>query len=260
MTAASDLLGVGRTAMGIALRIIDSRGPGNVTVKSDRNIASEVDYAVENELREFLARETPDIGFLGEENGESSPGQTLWVLDPIDGTANFVRGIPVFAVSLALVGDGQPIVGLISLPTIGLHYTASQHGGAYCNGDPIHSRATASLQDAMVSLGDYAVGDAATEKNADRLRITSRLAERVERVRMVGSAATDLAWVAHGKLDATIILANKPWDTAAGSLLVREAGALVVDRTGQQHTLASTSTVALSPELFGELLPLLTPE
>ncbi|GAA1395148.1 inositol monophosphatase family protein [Pseudonocardia kongjuensis] len=257
MTTASDLLGIGQAAMKIALDVIASRDPGRVTLKSDRDIASEVDYAVENQLREFLANETPHIGFLGEEEGESDDRETLWVLDPVDGTANFVRGLPLYAVSLALVEDGQPVVGLISLPAISLHYTATQHGGARCNGETIRSRPTASLQDAMVSLGDYAVGDDATEKNVDRLAITSRLAERVERIRMVGSAAADLAWVAHGKLDATVILANKPWDTAAGSLLVREAGALVVDRHGEPHSLTSTSTVALSPELYGDLLPLL---
>ena len=185
MTTASDLLGIGQAAMKIALDVIASRDPGRVTLKSDRDIASEVDYAVENQLREFLANETPHIGFLGEEEGESDDRETLWVLDPVDGTANFVRGLPLYAVSLALVEDGQPVVGLISLPAISLHYTATQHGGARCNGETIRSRPTASLQDAMVSLGDYAVGDDATEKNVDRLAITSRLAERVERIRMV---------------------------------------------------------------------------
>lgn len=258
MTTASDLLGIGQAAMDLALDTITSSDPGRVTVKGDRDIASEVDYTVESRLREFLANETPGIGFLGEEGGESDDRETLWVLDPIDGTANFVRGVPLYGVSLALVEDGRPIVGLINLPAIGLHYTATAHGGARCNGEIIRSRPTASLQDAMVSLGDYAVGDNAAEKNIDRLAITSRLAQRVERVRMVGSAAADLAWVAHGKLDATVILANKPWDTAAGSLLVREAGALVVDRYGEPHSLTSTSTVALSPELYGDLLPLLS--
>lgn len=258
MTTASDLLGIGQAAMDLALDTIASSDPGRVTVKGDRDIASDVDYAVESRLREFLANETPGIGFLGEEEGESDDRETLWVLDPIDGTANFVRGVPLYGVSLALVEDGRPIVGLINLPAIGLHYTATAQGGARCNGEIIRSRPTASLQDAMVSLGDYAVGENATEKNIDRLAITSRLAQRVERVRMVGSAAADLAWVAHGKLDATVILANKPWDTAAGSLLVREAGALVVDRYGEPHSLTSTSTVALSPELYGDLLPLLS--
>ncbi|NWJ74568.1 inositol monophosphatase [Pseudonocardia sp. ICBG1122] len=257
MTTAADLLGIGQAAMKTALALIASREPGRVTVKSDRDVASEVDYAVENELRDFLARETPHVGFLGEEHGETDQRETLWVLDPVDGTANFVRGVPLYAVSLALVEDGHPVVGLISLPAVGLHYAATQHGGAHCNGDRIRHRATASLRDAMVSLGDYAVGESAAEKNLDRLAITARLAERIERVRMVGSAATDLAWVAHGKIDATVILANKPWDTAAGTLLAREAGALVVDRFGEPHSLESTSTVALSPELFGDLIPLL---
>lgn len=244
--------------MSAALHVVTSQGPGAVTVKGDRDIASEVDYAVEDRLREFLSRETPTIGFLGEENSETDQNETVWVLDPIDGTANFVRGIPLFGVSLALVEDGNPVVGLITLPAIGLNYSATTRGGAYCNDEAIHCRQTTSLRDAMVSLGDYAVGDDANEKNADRLRITSRLARHVERVRMVGSAATDLAWVAHGKLDATVILANKPWDTAAGTLLARESGALVVDRVGKQHSLHSTSTVAMSPQLFGDLLPLLT--
>lgn len=102
----------------------------------------------------------------------------------------------------------------------------------------------------------YAVGERAVERNVERLRITARLAAAALRVRMFGSAAVDLAWVADGRLGASVMLANKPWDTAAGVLLAREAGALVVDRNGDHHTPGSRSTVAVAvaPGIRDELL------
>ena len=112
---------------------------------------------------------------------------------------------------------------------------------------------TGSLTEAIVSIGDYAVGINAHDKNKLRLRLTALLAERVERVRMFGSAALDLVWVAEGRTDATIILANKPWDTAAGVLIAREAGAIVTDMRGSQHSFASGETVAVCPGLADEL-------
>jgi beta-phosphoglucomutase-like phosphatase (HAD superfamily) len=113
------------------------------------------------------------------------------------------------------------------------------------------------LKDAVVAVGDYATGPRADHKNQQRLALTIQLAPRVHRVRMIGSAALDLAWVAEGRLDAAIMLANKPWDTAAGVLLAREAGATVVDIDGSAHRFDSAATIAGPDALIAQLLPLI---
>jgi myo-inositol-1(or 4)-monophosphatase len=118
-------------------------------------------------------------------------------------------------------------------------------------------RPTAQLADAIVTIGDYAVGEQAEAKNRTRLAVTARLAERAQRVRMLGSAAIDLAWLAQGRTDAAIMFSNKPWDTAAGVILVREAGGRVVDADGAHHTMQSASTIAAPDELLDQVLELI---
>jgi Inositol monophosphatase family len=116
---------------------------------------------------------------------------------------------------------------------------------------------TTRLRDAVVAIGDYAVGNGADRKNEIRLATTIQLAARVHRIRMLGTAALDLAWVADGRLDASVTLANQPWDTAAGVLLAREAGATVVDADGRPHNLDSAATIAAPAPLLSQLIPLL---
>lgn len=246
------LLPIALEAVARATRIVCERAPTVVTAKaSSRDMATDVDLAVEDDVRAFLQRETPQVSFLGEEHGrtENGNGQLVWALDPIDGTANFLHGLPLCAVSLGLVDADRPILGIIELPFLGGTYSAIEGKGAFRDDEPIQVSATEVLGDAIVSYGDYAVGENADEKNKGRLAITARLAARVQRIRMLGSAAIDLAWVAEGRLDAAVILANKPWDTAAGVLLTREAGALVFDRDGSPHTASSSATVAAAPRI-----------
>jgi len=219
---------------------------------------SDVDIAVERAVRAYLREQTPHIRFLGEEEGQTGQsGDLLWALDPIDGTANFVHQLPLYAISLALVQDKLPILGLVDLPAFGSRYSAIKDDGAKVNGTSIHVHPISRLHDAIVSIGDYAVGAEADAKNELRLAVTQRLARQALRVRMFGTAATDLAWLAEGKTDASIILGNKPWDTAAGTVIAREAGADVVDLDGSPHTLSSKATIAVAPGLRGELLDLL---
>jgi myo-inositol-1(or 4)-monophosphatase len=141
-------------------------------------------------------------------------------------------------------------------PFLDMRYLAAKGRGAFGNGLHLQATKPARLSESIVSIGDYAVGDQAMAKNKQRIRLTTLLAERVERVRMFGSAAIDLAWVAEGRTDAAIILTNKPWDTAAGVLLAREAGALVVDAAGEDHDLNSTETIAVSPGIAEAVLEL----
>jgi myo-inositol-1(or 4)-monophosphatase len=256
MTSHSSLLPVALDAIAIASELVRTRLPGAITPKTDRrDMASEVDLIVEREVRDFLRDKTPAIGFLGEEEGATGRNDELvWTLDPIDGTANFVRGIPLCAVSLGLVDPHRAVLGAIDLPFLDTRYHAAEGEGAYANGKRIRVSSTSNMIDAIVSVGDFAVGPNATEKNQHRLAVTSLLATRAQRVRMFGSAAIDLAFVAHGRTDAVIMLSNKPWDTAAGVILAREAGARIVDQHGADYNLNSEATLATTPALLDDVL------
>lgn len=241
------LLPFAREAMARARAIIRSRAPASITAKGERDMVTDIDLAVEEAIRDFLARETPELGFLGEEHGRSGPAGPTWVLDPVDGTANFTRGIPLCGVSLALVEAGRPVVGAIDLPFLDVRYTAAAGFGAYAGERRLRVSPVADLPGAMISIGDFATGPHAEATNRVRLALLERLGGRAQRIRMIGTAAIDLAWVAEGRLEATVILANKPWDTMAGALLVREAGGEVLDRDGTPHTTDSLATIAVCP-------------
>lgn len=243
--------------MDIAGEIIRDHLPAVIRAKGDRDMVSDIDVQIERAVREFLRDHTPDIGFMGEEEGGNTGPELQWVLDPIDGTANFVKGIPLYAISLALVSRGEPVLGIIDLPADASRYTAVSGGGAYHGDARIHVRPNTELSQATVTVGDYAVGDQAAEKNNSRLAVTAQLAQRALRVRMLGSAAIDLAWLAHGRTDAAIISGGKPWDVAAGIVLVREAGGTVTDALGARHHFPAESTVAASPRLLGQILELM---
>jgi myo-inositol-1(or 4)-monophosphatase len=235
--------------------LLKNHTPSTVQDKADRDTVTDLDTRIEREVRAYLQQETPDIGFLGEEEGQyNAGGHDTWVLDPIDGTSNFVHGVPLCAVSLALVRNEMPVIGVIRAPLLGLHYRAIEGDGAYGNGAKLGASTTTNLARAIISIGDYAVGDQTPTDTGIQLRLTALLAERVERVRMFGSAALDLAWVAEGRTDGTIILGAKVWDSAAGAIIAREAGAVVIDSTGNQHTPASPDTIATGPHLTGPLL------
>lgn len=257
MTDYADLLPVAHQAVDLASTIMRSMQPGVLTAKGDRDMASEVDFAIEEQVRAFLARETPDIGFLGEEEGAS--GDTnglLWALDPVDGTVNFVHGSPLCAVSLGLVAEKRSVLGVIDVPFLGSRYSAAEEAGAELDGHPINISSVTEVDEAVVAMGDYAVGIGAEEKNRIRFAMTQRITAAVQRVRMHGSAAIDLAWLAAGTVDAVVMLSNKPWDTTAGVAIVREAGGLVVDRDGTPHTFDAHATIAAAPQLLPEILAL----
>ncbi|MFS8096784.1 inositol monophosphatase [Lentzea alba] len=253
------LVDVARKAVRIGHELIKTARPETVTEKTDRDTFTDVDVRIEHEIREYLAEVTPDIGFVGEEEGRSDAAADspyVWGLDPIDGTANFVHGVPLCGVSLALMQGDRTVVAAVSLPYLELHYSAVVGGGAFVNGRKLSASKTTELSKSIVAIGDYALGDGAAEKNRQRIALTAELAARVERVRMFGSAAHDLVWLAEGRVDGAIVLSNKPLDLAAGILIAREAGALVMDSSGAEHTKASTHTIAVAPAVADQLLSL----
>ncbi|GAA1311570.1 inositol monophosphatase family protein [Saccharothrix xinjiangensis] len=133
---------------------------------------------------------------------------------------------------------------------------AAQGRGAHVNGETIHVSKTAELPKAMIAIGDYATGEGSDEENKQRVALTAALAAEVERIRMFGSAAHDLAWLAEGRIDGAVILSNKTCDIAAGVLIAREAGALVLDSSGAEHTATATHTIAAAPGVAEPLLAL----
>jgi myo-inositol-1(or 4)-monophosphatase len=258
MTDYADLLPIAHQAVDLARDIMRTMQPGALTAKGDRDMASEVDYAIEERVRAFLAEQTPDIGFLGEENGTTGVTNGLmWALDPVDGTVNFVHGSPLCAISLGLITGNRTVLGVIDLPFLGTRYSAAEGNGAHANGKAISASTTQRISEAVVAIGDYAVGEGSEEKNRDRFDLTRRLASKMQRIRMHGSAAIDLVWLAEGKIDAVVMLANKPWDTAAGVIIAREAGAVVTDRDGSLHSIESSATVAANAELLPDFLDLI---
>jgi myo-inositol-1(or 4)-monophosphatase len=259
MTDYLRLLDIAKAAVDIASELLRTHRPGELTTKGDRDMATDVDFAIEHRVRAFLREATPDIAFLGEEEGsQGAASELIWALDPVDGTANFVHGIPLCGTSLGLIKGDQPVLGVIDLPFLGTRYTAAEGGGAHANGIPITVSHADDIAEAVVAIGDYAVGDNARQRNRLRLAVTHQLAARAQRVRMHGSAAIDLAWLAHGKLDALITLSNKPWDMAAGVVIAREAGAHLVDSDGSSHHLYSQATIGAGPELVAAVLQLVS--
>ncbi|MFI9010292.1 inositol monophosphatase family protein [Actinosynnema sp. NPDC053489] len=248
---------IARTAVGIGNDLIKNARPQKVSEKADRDTYTDVDVRIERRIRSFLADTTPDIDFLGEEEGHSSQttdSKHFWALDPIDGTANFTHDLPFAAVQISLIIEDSPVVAAVALPFWNKIYWATSGGGAYANGEPIRVSTTTQTRKAIVSIGDYAVGDGAQEKNKKRLAVTGKLAHQVERIRMFGSAAHDFVWLAEGRLDGVIILSNQIVDVAAGALIAKEAGGAILDSSGNQYSTSSIDVVAAGPNLIEAML------
>ncbi len=223
---------------------------GALIGKGDRDFATDVDLQIETAIKTVLATGAREIPFLGEERGgDEHDGRPCWVLDPIDGTINFAKDSPLCAISLSLVSDGHPILGIVDTPLLGERFIAREGGGAYLNGVRIAVGEVDDLREAMIGVADFKVGVGSEEENRVHLALLARFARESLRVRMHGSAALDLAWLAAGRLHATVMLSNLPWDVTAGLLLVREAGGAVFDYDGSPHDANSRFTLASAPLL-----------
>ncbi|MGH3669814.1 MAG: inositol monophosphatase family protein [Pseudonocardiaceae bacterium] len=249
------LLAIAKQATVIASELVRSKVPHTLTSKGDRDFTSDVDITVEQVVRRFFRQQTPDLGFFGEEGGGThQTGALHWVLDPVDGTINFLHGLPLCAVSLSLMQNDTTLLGVIDMPFLGVQYYALNENGSYANGQRLKVSATQKLNAALVSIDQYTFGVGKERMNQMRHRLLEHLASHAQRVRMIGASSIDLAWTAHGRLDACIMLGNKPWDTSAGVLIAREAGARVLDLHGSNHAADSSATIAVNPSLEYELM------
>ena len=227
-----------------------------VSVKGPRNFVTAADHRAEAILREELAKARPDYGFLGEEGG-SYPGTDKthrWIVDPLDGTTNFLHGIPHFAIAIALERNGTVVAGLVYNPANDELFIAERGKGAFLNDKRIRVAARQRLADAIVACGlpHYGRGDLALARN--EIAVAQRAFAGLRRY---GAATLDLAWIAAGRLDAYWERDLSPWDLAAGSLLVREAGGFITDIDGGDAILQKGNVVAGNEPMHRELLRLL---
>ena len=214
---------------------VSLKGPGDYVSQADRK-AEEIIY---NEL----ARARPGYAFLMEERGvvEGEDAQHRWIVDPLDGTTNFLHGIPMFAVSIGLERQGQIVAAVIYNPAMDELYTAERGGGAFLNDRRLRVAARSKLSDAVIGTGVPHLGRGQHGNYLIELR---HAMGEVAGIRRMGSAALDLAYVAAGRLDGFWESWLAPWDMAAGILLVREAGGFVSDRAGAQEMLDNGTIVA----------------
>ncbi|RWD54972.1 MAG: inositol monophosphatase [Mesorhizobium sp.] len=214
---------------------VSMKGPGDYVSQADRK-AEEIVFAE-------LSKARPGYAFLMEERGavEGEDGQHRWIVDPLDGTTNFLHGIPLFAVSIALERQGQIVAGVIYNPAMDELYTTERGGGAFMNDRRLRVAGRAKLTDAVIGCGVPHLGRG--QHGNFLIELRNVMAE-VSGVRRLGSAALDLAYVAAGRMDGFWETGLSAWDIAAGTLLIREAGGFVSDMDGGQDMLEAGSVVA----------------
>ncbi len=228
-----------------------------VSLKGPRNFVTAADRRAEEILREELEKARPGYGFLGEEGGAhaGTDKSHRWIVDPLDGTTNFLHGIPHFAISIALERDGVVVAGLVYNPANDEMFIAERGKGAFLNDHRLRVAARRNLADAVVACGMPHYGRGGDLDLARRE--IAQAQQNFAGLRRYGAATLDLAWVAAGRLDAYWERDLSPWDLAAGLLLVREAGGYVSDMDGRDAILGKGQIVAGNEFMHRELLRLL---
>ncbi|MFT4085693.1 MAG: inositol monophosphatase family protein [Gordonia sp. (in: high G+C Gram-positive bacteria)] len=227
--------------------------PGTVA-KGGYDFATDVDLSLERAVVDQLQRRT-GIEVHGEEfGGPDLATGAAWVLDPIDGTVNYSAGLPIAAMLLALVVDGEPVLGVTRMPLVGRAFAGYVGGGFTVDGEPAEPLADTDLGHAMVGFGSYNLRAGGRYPGAVRADLAGRLSYRAGRLRMSGSAGADAAWVAAGMFGGAISFSRHAWDNAAGAAMVRAAGGLATDLEGRPWTVSSRAMVTGAPGLHEELM------
>jgi myo-inositol-1(or 4)-monophosphatase len=214
---------------------------------SPTDVVTQTDLRAEELVTRLLRKRTPAAGFLGEEGGKSAPAARLqWVIDPLDGTINFLYGVPLFAVSIAAAVDGEVVAGAVVDVLRGELFSAHLGGGARCGSEPIAASPCASLADALVATGfSYRA-----ELRSLQGEVAQRLLSRARDLRCFGSAALELCWVACARLDGYFQRDTELWDRAAGALIAEEAGARVELPCPENEDLVVAATEGVFDELW----------
>jgi myo-inositol-1(or 4)-monophosphatase len=228
-----------------------------VVEKQHLDFVSEVDRLAETEIIRELKRAYPRHAILAEESGAAGQSKNTWVIDPLDGTHNYLRGYPHFSVSIALLEHGDPIVAVVFDPLSGELFTASKGDGAFLNDRRMRVSKRDGLAGALLATGfPYR-----QRQHLDaQLGMTRALLQEAEDIRRSGSAALDAAYVAAGRLDGYFEIGLKPWDMAAGVLLVREAGGRYCDFAGREGIPANGNLVAGNVKVADAIVKAIAPE
>jgi myo-inositol-1(or 4)-monophosphatase len=225
-----------------------------ISQKQVNDFVTEVDQASEKAIIELLLTAYPDHAIWAEESGKEHGKQgsdNVWIIDPLDGTTNFIHGFPVYCVSIALAVKGKIEQAVIYDPTRNDLFTATKGRGAYMNDRRIRVGKRSQLSDCLVSTGfPFRPGDDFPKY----MRMFGDVMQRTAAMRRPGAAALDLAYVAAGFCDAFFETGLAPWDMAAGSLLVQEAGGLVGNFTGEANFLEQKECMAANPKIYGQLV------
>jgi myo-inositol-1(or 4)-monophosphatase len=221
--------------------------------KGLNQLVSFVDQQSEQQLVDSLSEILPNSTFIGEEKAPKNRTITeyTWIIDPLDGTTNFLHGLPLFSISIALLNEGTPILGVVYCPALHESFTALKNHGAFLNGERIKVAQNTHLKDTLIATGFpyYQF-----EKVDEYLKVLSQLMKSTHGLRRMGSAAIDLAYTACGRFDAFFEMNLSPWDIAAGILLVEEAGGTVSDFSEQGEVIFKNEIVASSKAIYGDFV------
>lgn len=224
-----------------------------ISYKSARDMVTEVDQASEAYILSSIRNKYPEHSILAEESGISATSNSdyRWIIDPLDGTTNFVHGFPVFAVSIGVEFKGELYAAGIYDPNREELFTAGKHKGAFLNGHSIQVSDTSELGKSLLATGFSYFNDDYFKLN---MELWASIYGKTQGLRRAGAAALDLAWLACGRLDGLWEFSLKPWDIAAGALLVREAGGIVSDPLGKNLDLKSGHIIAGNPTIHPQLI------
>jgi len=227
----------------------------DVNEKATRDVVTSNDFAIEELLTKAIEAKYPEDVIIAEESSQSMQQvHRAWVIDPIDGTTNYSRGIPMYGIQLAFLVDQVTVFSLIYYVVVDELYVAIKEHGAYCNDQPIKVGTSVSLDKAIITLGDFSTSNEL--RNSRMLNLIREMMDRAYKLRIHSTACIDLLFLASGKTDLHIMSANHPWDFLPGLLLVKEAGGIVDDTLlttlGEKRTLM---IVASTKELFELVKP-----
>jgi myo-inositol-1(or 4)-monophosphatase len=225
--------------------------------KGEIDLVTEADLLSENIIVEIIGRNFPQDNILTEESGElGRNSERLWIIDPLDGTTNFAHSFPFFAVSIALQVDNEIVLGMVYNPLMGEYFEAVKGEGAFLNKTPIKVSPAKDLKESLVATGfPYRV----YKEPGSIIELLKRMIVLVQGVRRPGSASIDLCYVASGRLDGFWEEGLQPWDTAAGSLIVMEAGGMVSNYEGEKYSPFQKSIVAANPFIHQKMLEVISP-
>lgn len=224
----------------------------DIDIKQASDFVTHVDKESEQIIINTIKSNFPDHNFLTEESvKEYETGYYRWIIDPLDGTTNFIHSYPVFSVSIALEFQGEIILGIVYDPVRDEMFSAEKGKGAFLNGSPFRVSSIDGMDSSIIATGFPFRNKVMID---DYLKLFKNIFQKVSDIRRAGSAALDLAYLACGRCDGFFELGLSPWDVAAGSILIKEAGGIITDFSGSSDYLSTGNIVAGTPALHSEIL------